>query len=110
MWIFAYFIASVTVNTLFRSFYPGVLAVIVLTANLARISHQMDEPSLDLWIHKKFSSVGNTARIPLLRYAFLLRLQVLPEPSLVRAFGAVRLTLQKIPCESKSLRDHLAHW
>ena len=52
-------------------------------AVLARISHQMDEPSLDLCIHKKFSSVGNTPRIPL---------------------------LQKIPGESKSLRDHLAPW
>ena len=50
---------------------------------LARISHQMEESSLDLCIHKKFSSVGSTTRIPL---------------------------LQKIPCESKSLRDHLAHW
>ena len=70
----------------------------------------MDEPSLDLWIHKKFSLVGNTPCIPLLRYAILLRSQVRPEPSLVRAFGTVCLTLQKIPCESKSLRDHLAHW
>ena len=35
------------------------------------ISHQMDEPSLDLWIHKKFSSVGNTARIPLLEENYL---------------------------------------
>ena len=26
----------------------------------ARLSHQMDEPSLDLWIHKAFCSVGNT--------------------------------------------------
>ena len=86
------------------------MGAMLICFDLARISHQMDEPSLDLWIHKKFSSVGNTICIPLLRYAFLLRLQVRSEPSLVRAFGAIRLTLQEIPCESKSLRDHLAHW
>jgi len=48
---------------------------------LARISHQNDKPSLDLCFHKKFYSLGKTARIPL---------------------G------QKITCENKSLRDHLA--
>jgi len=50
---------------------------------LARISHQNDNPSLDLCSHKEFSSFGKTARIPL---------------------------SQKIPRENKSPRDHLALW
>ena len=79
-------------------------------AELTRISHQMDESSLALWTHKNFSSVGNTAHIPLLHYAFLLCSHVRPEPFLVRAFDTVCLTLQKIPSEFKPLRDHLAHW
>ena len=50
---------------------------------VARTSHQNDNPSLDLCSHKEFSSLGKTVRIPL---------------------G------QKMPCENKSLRDHLALW
>ena len=47
---------------------------------LARISHQIDEPSLALCFHKVFYSIGNTICIPLLR---------------------------KMPCKNKLLRDHL---
>ena len=50
---------------------------------LARVSHQNDNPSLDLCSHNKFFSLGKTVCIPL---------------------G------QKTSCENKSLRDQLALW
>ncbi len=66
-----------------KSIEAPILTIRDQRVMLARISHQIDEPSLAICFHKVFCSIGNTICIPLLR---------------------------TMPCENKLLRDHLITW
>jgi len=89
---------------------------------LTRISHHDDEPSLDLWIHNRFSLgrsrhpasrdtctslyiVGNTVRIPLHQKIYC-------DKSVWNGFGPRSdpdgVKYKDVFHQSKSLRDHLA--